>query len=93
MTAKQFIRAATAAAALVGVVLGAILIISTRTRAQDALQGMDLCAELDKRRAPPLLDWIESGEWRDGLTWKEAWGNPALRRKIRRVRQEAMKSR
>jgi hypothetical protein len=55
------------------------------------LQGMDFCAELDKRHAPPLSDWTKRGEWREGLTWKEAWGNPVLRRKIRRVRQEAMK--
>ena len=57
------------------------------------LQGMEFCAELDKRHAPPLLDWTERGGWREGLTWKEAWGNPGLRRKIRRVRQEAMKNR
>jgi hypothetical protein len=58
-----------------------------------SLEGMEFCAELDKRHAPPLFDWTKSGEWREGLTWKEAWGNPALRRKIRRVRQEAMKGR
>jgi len=57
-----------------------------------SLQGIEFCAELDKRHAPPLFDWTKSGEWREGLTWKEAWGNPNLRRKIRRVRQEAMKA-
>lgn len=56
-----------------------------------SLQGMDFCADLDRRHALPLLDWMESGEWREGLTWKEAWSNPQLRRKIRRVRQEAQK--
>lgn len=56
------------------------------------LQGMEFCNELDKRHASPLLDWTERGEWRDGLTWKEAWDNPNLRRKIRRVRQEAQKA-
>jgi len=55
------------------------------------LQGMGFCGELDKRHAEPLLDWIENEEWRPGLTWKEAWGIPELRRKIRRVRQEAQK--
>lgn len=58
-----------------------------------SLQGMGLCAELDKRHARPLYDWTKRGEWREGLTWKEAWGNPSLRRKIRRVRQEAQKVR
>jgi hypothetical protein len=58
------------------------------------LEGMGFCAELDKRHAPPLLDWTERGEWsKRGMTWKEAWRIPALRRKIRRVRQEAMKYR
>lgn len=55
------------------------------------LQGVKFCADLDKRHAPPLFDWMESGQWQEGLTWKEAWGNQNLRRKIRRVRQEAMK--
>lgn len=58
-----------------------------------SLEGMEFCAELDKRHAPPLYDWTKRGEWRDGLTWKEAWNDPRLRQKIRRVRQEAMKSR
>lgn len=58
-----------------------------------SLQGMEFCGELDKHHAPPLLDWTEGGEWREGLTWKEAWRDPGLRRKIRRVRQEAMKNR
>jgi hypothetical protein len=57
------------------------------------LQGMAFCGELDKRHAPPLLDWIERREWPEGTTWKEAWGNETLRGKIRRVRQEAMKDR
>jgi hypothetical protein len=60
--------------------------------ANPSLQGMGFCAELDKRHALPLLDWRESGEWREGLTWKEAWRDPDLRRKIRRVRQEAQKT-
>lgn len=59
--------------------------------ANRALQGIAFCAELDKRHAPPLLDWTESAEWRNGLTWKEAWHDPDLRRKIRRVRQEAQR--
>jgi len=58
-----------------------------------SLQGKKFCAELDKRHAPPLYDWIKLGQWRDGLTWKEAWNDPGLIDKIRRVRQEAMKSR
>jgi hypothetical protein len=58
-----------------------------------APQGKDLCAELDKRHAPPLLDWRTSGEWPEGLTWKQAWRNPSLRVKIRRVRQGAQKTR
>jgi len=57
------------------------------------LVGMEFCAELDKRHAPPLFDWTKSGGWPEGLTWKEAWGKPGLRKKIRRVRQEAMKRR
>ena len=61
--------------------------------ANPGLQGMDFCAELDKRHAPPLYDWTKRGEWPEGFTWKEAWQNPELRDKIRRVRQEAMKTR
>ncbi len=57
------------------------------------LQGMEFCAALDKRHAPPLLDWVEGGDWREGFTWKEAWSNRSLRQKIRRVRQEALKAR
>jgi len=67
-------------------VIRAILIADPR------LQGRKFCAELDKRHAQPLFDWVKSGEWRSGLTWKEAWGDPNLRRKIRRVRQEAQKA-
>jgi hypothetical protein len=55
------------------------------------LRGTDFCAALDTRHAPPLVDWMDDGDWRTGLTWKEAWSAPRLRRKIRRVRQEAMK--
>lgn len=55
------------------------------------LHGMAFCGALDKRHAPPLFDWVKTGDWREGLTWKEAWSNSRLRRKIRRVRQEAMK--
>ncbi|MGA9972668.1 MAG: hypothetical protein WBQ07_20205 [Candidatus Acidiferrales bacterium] len=55
------------------------------------LQGIKFCAALDQRHAPPLHDWIKSGQWTKGLTWKEAWGNPKLCSKIRRVRQEAQK--
>lgn len=58
-----------------------------------SVHGMDFCAELDRRHAPPLLDWLKNGEWQEGLTWKEAWCKPDLRRKIRRVRQEAQKAR
>jgi hypothetical protein len=57
-----------------------------------SLQGIEFCAQLDTRHAPPLYDWVKKGQWREGLTWKEAWGDPRLRKKIRRVRQEAMKS-
>ena len=60
--------------------------------ANPSLQGMEFCAELDRRHGPPLLDWMTSGEWREGLTWKEAWDNRVLRQKIRRVRQEAQKA-
>lgn len=60
--------------------------------ANPGLEGMEFCAELDRRHAPPLFDWMKSGEWREGLTWKEAWRDEDLRRKIRRVRQEAHKS-
>lgn len=56
-------------------------------------QGIEFCAELDKRHAPPLYDWVKASEWPEGLTWKEAWANRRLRKKIRRVRQEAMKRR
>ena len=56
------------------------------------LQGIAFCAELDKRHAQPLRDWVTRNEWRDGLTWKEAWRIPGLKRKIRRVRQEALKN-
>jgi hypothetical protein len=58
-----------------------------------SLHGIKFCAELDKRHAPPLYDWTKSGEWREWFTWKDAWSNRQLRDKIRRVRQEAMKSR
>jgi hypothetical protein len=61
-------------------------------RANPELQGMEFCAELDRRHAQPLLDWIQSKEWREGLTWKEAWDKPLLKPKIRRVRQEAQKA-
>jgi hypothetical protein len=57
------------------------------------LQGVDLCIELDKRQAPPLYDWIKCGEWREGLTWRDAWHGRGLRKKIRRVRREAQKRR
>lgn len=57
------------------------------------LEGIEFCAELDKRHAPPLFDWIKHEQWREGLTWKEAWTDRRLREKIRRVRQEAMKTR
>jgi hypothetical protein len=67
-------------------------VIRTVLSAKPTPQGIKFCAELDKRHAPPLFDWINSGEWRDGLTWKEAWNIFNLRRKIRRVRQEAQKT-
>jgi hypothetical protein len=57
------------------------------------LQGIEFCAALDKKHPRPLYDWIKCGDWRDGLTWKEAWGDLRLRKKIRRVRQEAQKYR
>lgn len=55
------------------------------------LEGEAFCAELDKRHAPPLPAWEESGE-RDGRTFKAAWKRPALRKKIRRVRQQAQRA-
>jgi hypothetical protein len=61
--------------------------------ADPGIEGMEFCAELDKRHAPPLYDWEKRREWPEGFTWKEAWNKPGLRKKIRRVRQEAMKSR
>jgi hypothetical protein len=67
--------------------------IQKALHANPELQGMEFCAELDKRHAPPLLDWMDNGEWREGMTWKEAWCKRDLRRKIRRVRQEAQKAR
>ena len=60
-------------------------------RANSNLQGIAFCAELDRRHALPLWDWVKSSEWREGLTWKEAWRIPKLQRKIRRVRQEAQR--
>lgn len=56
------------------------------------LAGSAFCAELDRHHAPPLPAWEKSGEW-DGLTFKAAWKRPGLRRKIRRVRQEAIRPR
>lgn len=67
-------------------------VIRTVLSTDPSLKGMKFCAELDKRHAPPLLDWIKSKDWREGLTWKEAWTNTKLRRKIRRVRQEAQRA-
>jgi hypothetical protein len=62
-------------------------------RDNPSLQGIKFCAALDKRHAPPLFDWVKSKEWQEGFTWKEAWGDSRLKRKIRRVRQEAIKNR
>jgi hypothetical protein len=62
-------------------------------KANPSLQGVELCAELDKRHAPPLYDWEVSGEWPKWFTWKKAWSNLILRDRIRRVRQEAQKTR
>ena len=56
-----------------------------------APQGIEFCYALDKRHAPPLLDWVKSGHWPEGLTWREAWSDLVLRDRIRRVRQEAKK--
>jgi len=61
--------------------------------ANRGLQGLNFCRELEKRHAQPLYDWVKRKEWRAGLTWKEAWEIPSLKRKIRRVRQEAIKKR
>lgn len=56
-------------------------------------EGIEFCAELDRRHAKPLADWIESGEWEEGVTtFKTAWRKTALRRKIRRVRHEVMRT-
>lgn len=65
--------------------------IRAALKANPDLQGIELCAELDKRHAPPLFDWVKRGEWRTGLTWKEAWQSETLKDRIRRVRQEALK--
>jgi hypothetical protein len=62
-------------------------------RDKPSLQGIEFCAALDSHHAKPLFDWANSGQWREGLTWKEAWRSADLRRKIRRVRQEALKAR
>ena len=66
--------------------------IQTILSVNPALEALEFCAELDRRHAQPLFDWLKSGEWRSGLTWREAWRDPNLRRKIRRVRQEAQKT-
>jgi hypothetical protein len=66
-------------------------VIRTALSANPSLKGMKFCAELDKRHALPLLDWVKGKQWRPGLTWKEAWRDEDLRRKIRRVRQEAQR--
>lgn len=57
------------------------------------LEGMDFCAALDKHHAPHLFDWEKSNQWKKDFTWKVAWRDRVLRRKIRRVRHDAMKSR
>jgi hypothetical protein len=67
-------------------------VIRTILSADPTLKGLKFCAELDKRHALPLLDWVEAKQWRPGLTWKEAWRDDDLRRKIRRVRQEAQRA-
>jgi hypothetical protein len=56
------------------------------------IEGLEFCAELDKRHAPPLYDWMIRGLWQPEFSWKVAWGNRDLRRRIRRVRQEALKT-
>jgi hypothetical protein len=66
-------------------------VMRTILAANPNLQGINFCGELDKRHAEPLQDWTDRREWREGLTWKEAWKIPKLCRKIRRVRQEAQK--
>jgi hypothetical protein len=55
------------------------------------LEGIKFCAALDQRHVLPLEDWEK--DWPKHLTWKQAWGISKLRRKIRRVRQEAQKLR
>lgn len=69
-----------------------LAVIREILKEKPGLQGTDFCAELDKRHAPPLPAWVTSGEW-DGLTFKAAWKKPALRKKIRRVRQESGRGR
>lgn len=66
-----------------------LAVIQEVLRQNPGLEGIDFCAELDRRHAPPLPAWEASGDW-DGLTFKAAWKRPALRKKIRRVRQEAL---
>ncbi len=67
-------------------------VIQAILSANPSLQGIRFCAELDKRHAPPLLDWVKSKKWPQGLTWKEAWNDPVLKPRIRRVRQEAQRA-
>ncbi len=66
-------------------------LISEILNRDPGIEGEAFCAELDKHHAPPLSAWQESGEW-DGLTFKAAWKRPSLRKKIRRVRQEALRT-
>jgi hypothetical protein len=38
-------------------------VIQTILSANPSLEGMKFCAELDKRHAVPLLDWLKSKDW------------------------------
>jgi hypothetical protein len=62
-------------------------------KANRDLKGIEFCAALDRRHAPPLYDWVKKGGWSAGMTWKAAWKDRDLQRKIRRVRQDAFKNR
>jgi len=68
-------------------------LIRTLLTKDPSLEGLEFCRELDRHHAKPLHDWIKRGEWRTGLTFAEAWANSGWKKKIRRVRQEAMKRR
>ena len=48
-------------------------VIRKSLNANPDLHGTEFCAELDKRHAPPLHDWVKRKEWREGLHQKDGW--------------------